>query len=219
MIYSYNMVKSLLKRSVYSILWIIILIIFNYFFVNLLANPFIDDDDKVAPHTVWLIFGTSKSTVNGGQNLFFLKRIEHAVRLDQAGKIEYIIVSGDNRRSDYDEPSDMRNALIERWIPAENIILDYAWLSTWDSVARAHTIFQAPDVLLISQQFQVQRGLVACLRFDMTCHGSASEDVSLAIAPRVYIREFAARVKLRYDFMISPSPTIWGPIESTPWNT
>ena len=63
------------------------------------------------------------------------------MRLYQAGKIEYILVSGDNRRSDYDEPSDMRDALIKRGIPSENIILDYAGLSTWDSVARAQTIF------------------------------------------------------------------------------
>ena len=146
--------------------------------------------------------------MNGGQNLFFLKRIEHAIRLYQAGKIEYIIVSGDNRTSDYDEPNDMRAALIERGIPSENIILDYAGLSTRDSVARAHEIFQAPDILLISQKFQVQRGLVACLRFEMICHGSASEDVALGIAPRVYLREFAARIKLRYNYFISPAPTI-----------
>ena len=102
----------------------------------------------------------------------------------------------------------MKNALVERGIPEENIILDYAGLSTRDSIARAYEIFEVPNLLLISQKFQVQRGLVACLRFDMNCHGNSSEDVSLSIAPRIYLREFAARVKLRYDFFISPSPTI-----------
>ena len=209
---------KLFTTTVSIVLWWIVLIILNYFLINFLANPFINTDENISLHTVWIIFWTSKSTVNGGQNLFFLKRIEHAVRLYQAGKIEYILVSGDNRRSDYDEPSDMRDALIKRGIPSENIILDYAGLSTWDSVARAQTIFWAEDLLLISQKFQVQRGLVACFRFDLKCQWSASEDVAVWIAPRVYIREFAARIKLRYDFFISPSPTIGGSPESTPWH-
>lgn len=212
------MIHSLIKWWIYIVLAWIGLTILNYFFINILANPYIDNDQKISPHTVGLVFGTSKSTVNGGQNIFFLKRIEHAVRLYQVGIIEYILVSGDNRRSDYDEPSDMRDALITRGIPSEHIILDYAWLSTRDSVARAHQIFQTPDILLISQKFQVQRWLIVCLRFDIICHGSSSEDISLAIASKVYIREFVARLKLWYDFFISPSPSIGGNIESTPWN-
>lgn len=211
--------KTFLKRVIYSLWWIITIVILNYFLINIITNPLIDSDKKLTFHTVWLVFWTSKSTVHGGQNLFFLKRIEHAARLYTMGKIQYIIVSGDNRSTHYDEPSDMRDALIARGVPSEKIILDYAGLSTWDSVARAKLIFWTDDLLLISQKFQVQRGLVVCFRFDMICHGSASEDVSLAIAPRVYIREFAARIKLWYDFFLSSSPTINGIPEITPWSS
>lgn len=120
------------------------------------------DNQKV--HTVGLVFGTSKRTPQGTENLFFRKRIEHAAQLYQQGKIEYILVSGDNRTEQYDEPSDMRDALVAHGVPSSHIILDYAGLSTWDSVARAKTIFQVPDLLLISQEFQVQRAIIACLR-------------------------------------------------------
>jgi vancomycin permeability regulator SanA len=71
---------------------------------------------------------------------------------------------------------------------------------------------------LISQQFQVERGLIACRYFDMNCHGITTENISFTIAPKIYVREYGARIKLWYD-ILNPQPSLGGKKEKTPWNT
>lgn len=88
-----------------------------------------------------LLLGTSKSLNNGFPNAYFYNRIFAAVELYKTGKIQYIIVSGDNSRKDYNEPEDMQIALMEHGIPKDRIFLDFAGFRTLDSVVRAKEIF------------------------------------------------------------------------------
>ena len=90
---------------------------------------------------VGLLLGTSPKLKSGKANLYFDYRIKAATELYNAGKVKYILVSGDNRRNSYNEPEEMKKALIAAGIPDQRIILDYAGLRTLDSVVRAHLIF------------------------------------------------------------------------------
>lgn len=90
---------------------------------------------------VGLLLGTSPKLKSGKANLYFDYRIKAATKLYNAGKVKYILVSGDNRRNSYNEPEEMKKALIAAGIPDQRIILDYAGLRTLDSVVRAHLIF------------------------------------------------------------------------------
>ena len=83
---------TVIKKIPLIIIALVILVVANYFLVTLVASSYLDTD-RISPHTVGLVFGTSKSTIYGGKNIFFYKRIEHAVKLFQEGKIEYILVS------------------------------------------------------------------------------------------------------------------------------
>lgn len=90
------------------------------------------------PHNkVGLLLGTAPITKSGVRNLYFDYRIDAAIDLFKAGKIDYILVSGDNHCTDYDEPSCMQDSLIIRGVPKNRIILDYAGFRTLDSVIRA----------------------------------------------------------------------------------
>jgi SanA protein len=108
---------------------------------------------------VGLLLGTSPKLKSGKANLYFDYRIKAATELYNAGKVKYILVSGDNRRNSYNEPEEMKKALIAAGIPDQRIILDYAGLRTLDSVVRAHLIFGLERFTLISQQFHNERAI------------------------------------------------------------
>ena len=114
---------------------------------------------EVPAHKVGLLLGTNPYLKSGAPNKYFLYRIEAAVALYKAGKIEYILVSGDNHRNDYNEPEEMKQALMARGIPEEHIILDYAGFRTLDSVVRAKEVFGNDTFIVISQRFHNERAL------------------------------------------------------------
>jgi SanA protein len=100
-----------------------------------------DQPDHLPAHEVALVLGCSRNTAHGWSNPFFEHRIHAAASLYRSGKVRYFIVSGDNSRPGYDEPSDMKQALVERGVPADRIYRDFAGLRTLDSVVRAREIF------------------------------------------------------------------------------
>ena len=106
-----------------------------------------------------LLLGTAKTARSGNPNLYFSERIDTAEKLFKAGKIRHILISGDNSRKDYDEPTDMKNALLERGIPEEAMTLDYAGFRTLDSVVRAKTVFGKEKLLIITQNGHAERAV------------------------------------------------------------
>src|SRR5262245_12288418 len=90
------------------------------------------------PHRkVGLVLGGSAKRAGGPENWFCALRLVAAARLCKGGNVDYLLVSGDNHRRPYDEPTWMKEALIERGVPADRIVCDFAGLTTLDSVVRA----------------------------------------------------------------------------------
>ena len=114
---------------------------------------------KIKPGSTGVIFGTSPYVAGGNTNLFFKFRIQAAAKLFRAGKINHILVSGDNRYHTYNEPLEMQKALIKEGIPSTAITLDYAGLRTFDSVIRSSKIFCVKNPVFISQKFQLERAI------------------------------------------------------------
>jgi SanA protein len=147
---------------------------------------------------VGLLFGTT-DRVNGRENLYFRYRIDAAEAVWKAGKLDTIIVSGDNRSRFYNEPIKMKNALIERGIPAQRIVCDYAGLRTLDSVVRAKEIFGADPVLFISQRFQNERAIYIAKANGIEAFGFDARDVRFFAGLKTKVREVGARVKMWLD--------------------
>ncbi|MEM6696956.1 MAG: ElyC/SanA/YdcF family protein, partial [Bacteroidota bacterium] len=97
--------------------------------------------EEIPEHRVGLLLGTSQKLADGRTNLYYAYRIQAAADLYKAGKIEFILASGDNSVKSYDEPSDMKADLMAKGIPESKIYLDYAGFRTLDSVVRAKAIF------------------------------------------------------------------------------
>lgn len=151
------------------------------------------DDPAAMPKVrVALVFGTT-DRVDGRENRYFRYRIDAAEQLWKAGKIQTLIVSGDNSTKYYNEPDKMRQALIERGIPSGRIVCDYAGLRTLDSVVRAKEIFSVDRIVFISQRFQNERAIYLAQANGMDAIGFNARDVTTKMGLKTRIREVGAR--------------------------
>lgn len=155
------------------------------------------DVEQVPKIKVGLVFGTT-SRVAGRENLYFRYRIEAATQVWNAGKVEKLIVSGE-RSGYYNEPNKMRQALIERGIPADRIERDFAGWRTLDSVVNAKDIFGADPILCISQRFQNERAIYLAQAHGITAYGFDARDVEIHDGFKTKLREVGARVKMWLD--------------------
>ncbi|MGB1129699.1 MAG: SanA/YdcF family protein, partial [Haloferula sp.] len=129
-------------------------------------------------------------------------RIDAAVDLWEAGKLKCIIVSGDNRTKYYNEPRKMRRALIEKGVPGELVVCDYAGLRTLDSVVRAKEIFGVEEVTFITQKFQNERAAYLAKANELDFVGFNAKDVAGQGGFKTKLREVGARVKMWLDVRI-----------------
>lgn len=157
-----------------------------------------NDTANLPAAKVGLVFGTTDS-YKGRENRYFRYRIDAAVKVWNAGKVETLIVSGDNRSKYYNEPEKMRMALIEEGVPRDRIVCDYAGLRTFDSVVRAKKIFGADRILVISQRFQNERAIYLAQAHGMEAFGFNAEDVGIRAGFKTKLREIGARVKMWLD--------------------
>ena len=170
-----------------------------------------DDVDKVSEHKVGMVLGTSEKTIGGGANPFFVNRIEAATKLYQAGKIKKILVSGDNADISYNEPKAMQIALLDRGIPKEDIILDYAGFRTLDSVIRAREVFGQNDLIIISQEFHIKRAIYIARTLGIDAQGFVAREVSMKFNARTQVREILARTQAWMDVhILSRQPKFLG---------
>jgi SanA protein len=157
-----------------------------------------DRVEDVPPSRVALVFGTD-DRFQGRENLYFRYRIDAAEALWKAGKIKLILVSGDNSEKYYNEPEKMRKALIERGIPKDRIVCDYAGLRTLDSVVRAKEIFGLKDVIFVSQRFHNERAAYLAQANGMEFTGLNAQDIQGQGGVKTKVREVGARVKMWLD--------------------
>lgn len=157
-----------------------------------------DDVSKLPTAKVGLVFGTS-DRYRGRENKYFRYRIDAAVKVWNSGKVETLIVSGDNREEDYNEPKKMKVALIKEGVPEDRIVCDYAGLRTLDSVVRANKIFGAKKIIVISQQFQNERAIYLAQANEMEAYGFNAQDVDFKAGFKTQFREIGARVKMWLD--------------------
>jgi SanA protein len=171
--------------------------------------------DNLPAREVGLVLGTSKETRRGKANLHFNQRIAAAAALYHAGKIKHLLVSGDNHIASYDEPDDMRAALIAAGVPASAITCDYAGFRTLDSVVRAREIFGLAHCTIISEEFHCPRALWIAQRHGLDAIAFAAPDVSSkSWSLRANVREQFARSWCAVDlYLLHRAPKFLGPKE------
>jgi len=136
-------------------------------------------------------------------------RVETAVSLYEAGLVDKIIMSGDNQSLEYDEPSAMVTYAVERGVPAEDVQPDYGGRRTYDTCYRAQHIFQAEDVILVTQEFHLPRAIFTCQMLGLDSVGVAADKRPYRGARWYELRETGATlVALRDVVRQSPPPVL-----------
>lgn len=185
----------------------------NFWVISSTEDQVFYDLDQVPKRKVALILGTSKRTTHGEANKYFVERIDAAARLFHDGKVDHIIVSGDNRTVYYNEPRDMYNALLERNVPKGAITLDFAGLRTLDSIVRAISVFGQSDITVVTQDFHCYRSLFIANYYGLNAVAFSADDKA-QLPLNLALREVVARLLAVFDLYIwNKDPTTIGPRE------
>ncbi|SDO91174.1 protein SanA, affects membrane permeability for vancomycin [Streptomyces sp. cf386] len=165
-----------------------------------------------APRTdVAVVFGAG--LWDGEPSPYLAHRLDAAAKLYRAGRIEVILVTGDNSRKDYDEPDAMRTYLTRHGVPDSRIVSDYAGFDTWDSCVRAKKIFGVDEAVLISQGFHIRRAVALCEEAGVASYGVGVEAKHDATWYYGGTREILAASKAALDAVFEPDPRFLGPRE------
>lgn len=117
--------------------------------------------DQVPARPVALVLGAGLWP-DGSLTPILADRVMTAVELYQAGKVEKLLCSGDNRFVDYNEPAAMKAYAVRLGVPERDIVLDYAGRRTYDSCFRARAIFGVEEAVVVTQRFHTARALYTC---------------------------------------------------------
>lgn len=178
---------------------------------NTVRNRIYASIEEIPHNKVALLLGTNPLNRLGRPNSYFINRINTAAELFHADKVDFIIASGDNHTSQYDEPTAMRDSLIAHGVPEERIILDFAGFRTLDSVVRAKKVFGCDSITIVSQDDHNARALYIAEACGLEAVAmSAPLRASRRVRIRLAIREWLARDKMMLDLWFGKQPHFLG---------
>lgn len=159
-------------------------------------------DAEALPHRpIALVLGTSKYA-RGRINSFYVGRIRSAAELYHRGKVDGILVSGDNGSASYNEPGQMKADLIALGVPAEHITADYAGFRTLDSIYRAGDVFGLDSYTVVTQAFHLPRALYLASQRGHDAIGYAARGPGGYSLRRLQVREMLARAQAVLDVKV-----------------
>ena len=137
-------------------------------------------------------------------------RLDVAADLYRRGKVKVLLVSGDNRTKEYDEPTVMLHHLVRRGVPARKIVRDHGGRDTWDSCTRARRVFGVTRVTVVTQAFHLPRAVALCRAAGMEAWGVPHTVWHHGPTEFGYLREPAAMLKAVFDLTVRPDPAVLG---------
>ncbi|MBA4083552.1 MAG: hypothetical protein C0493_01165 [Kytococcus sp.] len=167
-----------------------------------------------APHrSVAIVLGAGLDA-EGEPTPFLAARLDIARDLYLDGTVDAILVSGDNRTHSYDEPTAMRDHLVDAGVPRERVVRDFAGRDTYDTCVRARRIFEVPDAVIVSQGYHVPRAVAVCRAVGLATVGVGDETMRRYSGPwrSGQQREYLANVKAALDVVTGRDPVL-GPVE------
>lgn len=161
---------------------------------------------------VAIVFGAGVNP-DGTPQPYLRARLDLSYELFRTGKVRAILVSGDNRRANYNEPVAMRSYLIARGVPPAKVVADYAGLDTYSTCVRASRIFGITEAILVSQSYHLPRAVATCRAAGVDAWGVGDAKQSQTREWSQYsLREWPANAKLVLDLLSGRLP-ILGEVE------
>jgi SanA protein len=204
--------RKVKKIAIIFLLVVVAFIVICNVWIIVVAKDSIYESVEEIPHRkVALVLGTSRKLSDGSPNPFFTNRIEAAYSLFNNHKVDHIIVSGDNRSRYYNEPAEMRKALVAKGIASTDITLDFAGLRTLDSIVRCQQIFGQDSVTIITQPFHCYRALFISQFYNLSAVALEAQEPEMTKSAKVIAREIIARPLAVLDlYVFNTTPRFLG---------
>lgn len=165
--------------------------------------------EQVPSNRVAIVFGAG-ILPNGTPTPYLQNRIQTAVRLYQQNKVDKILMSGDNSTLTHNEPVVMKRYAVKANVPEQDIAMDFAGRSTYDTCYRAHYIFGLNSATLVTQGYHLPRAMVTCDRLGIKNIGVAAVKQSRDYTASYLAREYLSTDKMTLELLIKPKPPILG---------
>jgi len=205
--------KRALKRFfLYSFLLFVFLISFPFiwrFIIQQYYGQKIHTADTVPAAQVAVVFGAGLGR-DGGLSAVLRDRMDVAISLYEAGTVQKLLVSGDNRFVEYDEPGAMRAYAIAQGVDDDDIQPDYGGRRTYDTCYRAKNIFQIDEAILVTQEFHLPRALLNCRQLGIDAVGVSSDLRSYWGNRWFSFREIPATMQSSWDVIWKNEPPVMG---------
>jgi SanA protein len=206
-------IKVIIKIIKYAIVFGLAILILPRVFTTLYTLPRIFTVNDLPAQPVAIVFGAGLWR-DGTPTNVLRDRISTAAELFFSGKVKKILMSGDNRFLDYNEPGAMFSYAISLGVPEDAIVLDYAGRRTYDTCYRAHSIFGVQQAVLVTQSFHLPRALFTCNMLGLNAVGVSSDRREYRPASQVYwnLRELPATLTAFLDiYFLHPKPVLGKP--------
>ena len=207
-----------MKRIIKLLLIIILIIILINAYMIVVTKKLILNKDKITKDNIECIVVLGAGIRNGGPSPMLEDRLLTAIELYNSGVTNKILVTGDHEYADHDEVNVMKNYLKEHGIPSENIFMDHAGLSTYDSIYRASKVFKTNRFIIVTQKYHLYRALYISKALNINAYGVSATKREYVNQRKRDIREVAARVKDFFKCIARPSPTYLGEVTSIKGN-
>lgn len=147
---------------------------------------------------------------NGEPSDMLRDRLDMALELYNSGVTTKILMSGDHSKDNYDEVNTMKNYVVEKGVPSENVFMDHAGLSTYESIYRAKEIFEVEKCVIVTQKYHLYRALYLAEKFDIIALGVSADYHTYSGQSARDFREVLARIKDWFNVLLKPQPTYLG---------
>lgn len=176
-----------------GLLFFVISLVGGYRVSSQYQSAIFDDISLIPGRRVALVLGAGLNP-NGLPSDALADRVKTAVALYQAGKVEKLLMSGDNGRVEYDEVTAMKKLAVALGVPEADVVLDYAGFRTYDSCYRASAIFSLSEAIIVTQRFHLPRALYTCNAFGVASVGMVADKQSYVRQGWWSVREIAAQI-------------------------
>ena len=211
--------KKILKNKIFKKIIIAILCIcllggiavvgINAYMISY-ANKYILTEEDLKSEDFDCIMVLGAGLWEGEPSPMLQERLDFGLIAYETECSEKLLMSGDHGRKEYDEVNKMKEVAVQNGVPADNVFMDHAGFSTYESMYRARDVFQVEKMVIVTQEYHLYRAVYNARKLGIDAYGFAADRLEYPIYNDV--REALARLKDFFYCIVEPEPTYLGEV-------
>lgn len=203
-------IKAITVLVILGIIGVLLLAGINIYMKQAVSDNIISEQEAATLNADCILILGAGVYSNGSPSPMLEDRMLQGIKLYEKGASKKLLMSGDHGRVQYDEVNVMKQFAIDKGIPSEDVFMDHAGFSTYESIYRARDIFQAKKIIIITQDYHLYRALYISKELGLDAYGVAANLGTYGGQRSRDLREVLARAKDFTYCLIKPKPTFLG---------